>query len=474
MREGPGVSMRGRGRAGRVLRRFTTARARRSSSAPAPGPRTGRQRHLPRRTAALFAASLLCVLAVTPAGTAEAAPSTPRPYAFATGAESVSGEPGISAARPLTAGHTYRSSLSAHGKLYYRLDLTAKATAYVPVTAVPPAGTPVASTDGIRVSLRDTDGNACSYASATIGAALSPRPVTALAQRDTGRTLCAGAGTYYLLVERLDSGGSGSGRTWDLEIAPVTESRPTTAGPTTPPATWDSATPRPPVGTARTRSGGAGFATARPLGEGIWRTRAAPGTTLFYAVPVGWGQQLHATAELGAASGSGYVGGALDLALHNPARGRVEDASLGFTGTPRTAALPPVPPVAYANRYAVADDENTVRFAGRYYLVVHVSSRLADSFGPGPYEVTLTVQLDGHPHDGPRYAGKSVPDGLFEVSSQDWHDAITDESGDDGTTMRLLAAGGIGTGTALLLGLGAWTLAARRAQIRTSAQKPTA
>ncbi|MEU9400287.1 hypothetical protein [Streptomyces sp. SID4985] len=461
--------MRGRGRAGWRRRRFSTARARRTyATAPDRRPR----RHRPCRTAALVAALLLHALAATPAMAAEAGP---QPYAFAIGAESVSGVPGTSAARPLKAGHTYRSSLPAHGKLYYRLDLAATATAYVPVTAVPPAGTTVASTDGIRVSLRDIDGSACSYSSATIGAALSPRPVTALAQRDTGRTLCGGAGTYYLLVERLDSGDSGSDRTWDLEIAPVTESRPATAGPTTPPATWDSATPRPPVGTPRTRTGGAGFATARPLGEGIWRTRAAPGTTLFYAVPVGWGQQLHATAELGAApSGSGYVGGALDLTLHNPVRGRVENASLGFTGTPRTAVLPPVPPVEYANRYAVTDDENTVRFAGQYYLVVHVSSRLADSFGPGPFEVTLTVRVDGRRHDGPRYAGKSVPDGLFAVSTQDWQDALVDESGDDGTAMRVLAAGGIGTGTALLLGLGAWTLAARRAQTRTSAQKPTA
>ncbi|WP_158685025.1 hypothetical protein [Streptomyces sp. LaPpAH-108] len=463
--------MRGRGRAERGRLRPVTARGRRPYAAP--DPRT--RRHRLHRTAALVAASLLCALSATRAGTAEAAPAAPQPYAFAPGAESVSGEPGTSTARPLKAGHVYRSALPAHGKLYYRLDLAAKDTAYVPVTAVPPTGTPVASTDGIRVSLRDLDGNACSYASATIGGALSPRPVTALAQRDSGRTLCGGAGAYYLLVERVDGGDSGSGRTWDLEIAPVTEARRATTGPTTPPATWDSATPRPPVGTARTRAGGAGFATARLLGEGIWRTRAAPGATLFYAVPVDWGQQLHATAELGAApNGNGYVGGALDLTLHNPARGRVENTSLGFTGTPHTAVLPPVPPVEYANRYAVPDDENTVRFAGRYYLVVHVSSRLADSFGSGSFEVTLTVRLDGHPHDGPRYAGKSVPDDLFTVSSQDRQDAVTGESGDDGTTMRVLAAGGIGTGTALLLGLGAWTLVARRAQTRTSAQKPTA
>jgi hypothetical protein len=50
----------------------------------------------------------------------------------------------------------------------------------------------------------------------------------------------------------------------------------------------------------------------------------------------------------------------------------------------------------------------------------------------------------------------------------------TPADGDDGTALRALAAGGIGTGTALLLVLGLWTLTARRAQSRASAQKPTA
>jgi uncharacterized membrane protein YczE len=41
--------------------------------------------------------------------------------------------------------------------------------------------------------------------------------------------------------------------------------------------------------------------------------------------------------------------------------------------------------------------------------------------------------------------------------------------------MKLVAAGGIGVGTLLLLVLGGWTVAARRTQTtRASAQKPTA
>ncbi|MEU6588671.1 hypothetical protein ABZ923_05470 [Streptomyces sp. NPDC046881] len=429
----------------------------------------------------------LCVALALPAGApAAAAPPVPAPYSFAPGARGVTGvqRPTADAAL-LDPGRTYRSSLPRNGRLYYRLHLTAAGTAYVPVTAVPPAGTTVSATDGIRVSLQDAKGTPCSYASARFGAGLSPRPVTALAQRDTGKALCQGGGTYYVLVERLDSEGSGgsggsgaaarAGR-WDLEIAPATEPGLTRAGPTTAPQTWDSATPEPLTGAARERAGGTGFTTARPLGQGVWRTTLAPGETRFYKVPLDWGQQLHASADLGGAPGHGYVGGALNLSLHNPVRGYVDDTSLGYTGAPKSAALAPLPPVEYANRHAVPAAVTSVRFAGDYYLVVHLSAQLAGTFGQGPFDVTLRVRVGGRAHAGPGYAGRPVPDDVFTLTEQEREAAAAPGPG-DGTgnrAMRLVAVGGIGTGTALLLLLGGWTVAARRAHTRVSAQKPTA
>ncbi|QTD99665.1 hypothetical protein [Streptomyces cyanogenus] len=423
----------------------------------------------------------LCAALALPAGApAAAAPPVPVPYSFAPGAQSVTGaqRPATDAAL-LEAGHTYRSSLPRDGRLFYRLHLTAAETAYVPVTAVPPADTTVSATDGIRVSLQDAEGTPCSYASARFGAGLSPRPVTALAQRDAGKTLCQGGGTYYVLVERLDAEGSGAaaraGR-WDLEIAPVTEPGRAQAGPTTAPQAWNSATPEPLTGTARSRPGGTGFATARPLAQGVWRTALAPGETRFYKVPLDWGRHLHASADLGGAPGHGYVGGALNLSLYNPVRGHVDDIALGYTGAPKSAALAPLPPVEYTNRYAVPAGVTSVRFAGDYYLVVHLSARLAGTFGQGPFDVTLRVRVGGRAHAGPGYAGRPVPDDVFTITGQDREAALTGATG-DGTghrVMRLVAVGGIGTGTALLLLLGGWTVAARRAHTRASAQKPTA
>ncbi|MER6525460.1 hypothetical protein [Streptomyces sp. NPDC001508] len=414
-------------------------------------------------------------------------------YAFAEGARTVAGAAGTVDAPGLKPGKTYRSSLPRDGGLYYRVELRATTTAYVPVTAVPPAGVAVSASDGIRVSVQDANGGSCSYASARFGAGLSPRPVTALGMRQVGGSLCQGAGTYYVRVERLEpagtagtagvpgSGGVSASGAWDLELAPVAEPRPQRAGATSAPEVWDSASPEPVTGEPRRRAGGAGFATAHALGQGVWQTDMEPGQTLFYKVPVDWGQQVHATAELGSSNGAGgYVSGALDLALHNPVRGYVDDAALSYNGSQKAAALSPLPPVEYRNRYAVLDAVRTMRFAGAYYLVVHLSEGMADTFGQGPFGVTLRVRVTGTPHTGPGYAGQSEPRHLFEVTAQDREAAVTGWSGGGGggdAAMRALAAGGIGAGSALLLGLGLWTVAARRragAQMRVNAQKPTA
>ncbi|MFI1075806.1 hypothetical protein [Streptomyces puniciscabiei] len=446
------------------------------------------------RTAVLTA---LCALLVLPGGTASAyAQATaagtgqPEAYVFAPGARTVVGTTGPATAPRLEAGRTYRGSLPRNGKLYYRLELGAADTAYVPVTAVPPASATVSATDGIGVSVQDASGTPCSFAGARFGAGLSTRPVTALGLREAGKALCQGRGTYYLVVRRLDTQSSGTaatGRRWDLEIAPVTEPRTARAGATTAPQTWDSATPEPLTGEPRDRPGGAGFAAASPLGQGVWRTSLVPGETRFYKVPVDWGRQLHASAELDSATGHGYVGGALNLSLYNPVRGYVEDAALGYTGTQKPAVLGPLPPVEYANRYAAPAGVTSVRFAGDYYLVLHLSEQVAGLFGRGPFGVTLRVQVTGRAHAGPEYAGRPVPGEVFTVSEQDREAALTGSTGGgDDPVMTLVAIGGIGLGTVLLLVLAGWTVTARRTeriqraqrmqriQTRVNAQKPTA
>ncbi|WP_399941036.1 hypothetical protein ACGH52_19555 [Streptomyces sp. BBFR25] len=386
-------------------------------------------------------------------------------YDFAGDAVRIAGARATAGAEPLEAGATYRSTLPRSGVLYYRLELDDASDAYVSVTAVPGADGELTAVDGIRVSMQDADGGSCSVQSATFGAARSPRPVTAwgLREIDSGANRCQDPGTYYVGVERTRPQDSPPDD-WDLELTAATEPRPRQTGATEAPRTWDSASPEPLPGEPEHRPGGNGFAHATPVGQGVWRDDIRPGETLYYKVPVDWGRQVYATAELaGSADASGYATGALRLALHNPVRGEVDDVAKGYTGRPTTVGLAPLPPVAYPNRYATAGQVGALRFAGEYYVVIHLAAQVADDFGQGPFGVTLRLRLGGAARTGPDYAGESRPKGLFEISAQD-RAAATPASADpdDDLAMKAVAVGGIGTGSLLLLGLAVWTATARR------------
>ncbi|MGV9883978.1 hypothetical protein [Streptomyces sp. NPDC003006] len=415
------------------------------------------------------------------------ATGTPAPYGFAEGAETIDGTTSNVEGHRLSPGKTYRSSLPRAGQRFYRLELKAEESAYVAVTAVPEFGSKVSYADGVEVSVQDADGNNCSpleAQKARFGASESPRPITATAARRVGpdEKSCEGAGTYYVLVERTSAPES-SRASWDLELRVASEPAVRADGATEPPQSWNSATPVPPTGERKRREGGAGFHGARALGKGVWGDSIEPGQTLFYRVPVDWGQQLSVATELGSSNGgdesigtgrgtalgAGYVSSALVMTLSNPVRSEVDDADTAYDGKQKSAVLDPLPPVAYENRFAPADEMAAMRFAGWYYLSVHLSPEVAERFGAAPLDLTLRVDVDGAARPGPAYAGSPVPADQFGVTERDVEAARRGEKaagsgvgpGDD-PAMVALAAGGIGTGVALLGVLGAWALIARR------------
>ncbi|QOV47656.1 hypothetical protein IPT68_18495 [Streptomyces chromofuscus] len=389
-------------------------------------------------------------------------------FAFAEDARTVPAAVGTADAVRLEPGETYRSSLPAGGTAYYRLVLDATSNAYVSATAVPGPDATVSAIEGVKVSVQDADGRSCSTDTTTFGAARSPHPIAAAGAREAGGTRCQGAGTYYAVVER--AGTTDSAPTpWDLELAVVEEPGLAQAEESKAPQAWNSATPAPPTDEPERRQGGAGFATAASVGQGVWTDDIAPGQTLFYRVPVDWGRQLSATAELGTATeGSGYAAGALDVSLYNPVRAFVADKGVGYDGKQRAAALASLPPVDHANRHSFTGRVSGMRFAGSYYLVVHLSTEVAERFGDGPFGLTLRVGVRGAAQDGPAYAGQSVPKGLFEVWGGGLADGLGAVTGGDGDVggrdgaMTALAAGGIGAGSAILVGLGVWTAVSRR------------
>lgn len=456
--------------------------------------RRGRGRAAP----AAVVAAALCTVAVLP-GQAGAA-GAPGAYAFAEGAETVEGATSNVEGHRLAPGRSYKSSLPRVGQRFYRLELTAEDSAYVSVTAIPRAGAEVSYADGVEVSVQDSDGNNCSpmeAEEARFGSSESPRPITATAARRVGpdEKSCTGAGTYYVLVERTRSSGTARSAVaqedWDLELHVASEPALRGAGETAPPQAWDSAAPVPPSGERRPREGGTSFNDARGLEKGVWGAGIEPGETLFYRVPVDWGQQLSVAAELGSSSGGlgsggigsssssgardrGYVSSAVVMSVHNPVRAEVEDADTAYDGRQKSTALDPLPPVAYENRFALTDEVSAMRFAGWYYVSVHLSPAVAEKFGDGPLELTLRVDVDGSPRPGPAYAGSPRPADDFGVSERDAEAAQRGETaeagsgadgqggGRDDELMAVVAAGGIGTGVVLLGILGVWTLIARR------------
>lgn len=422
----------------------------------------------PVRARAAAVAALLCVTGALPAGTALAA-GTPAPYAFAPDARPVDGGTSAAGAATLAPGTTYKSSLPGSGEIHYRLNLDATSDAYVSVTAVPAAGSTIHAGDGVKVSVRDAAGRSCSQNTETFGIVRSPRPIAAWGVREISadRPRCESAGSYDVIVERVSTSESAAD-TWDLELFAATESPLKQAGETSAPETWDSASPDPLTGEGEHRAGGPGFASAVAIGEGVWTSDIEPGRTLFYEVPLDWGRQLHAGAELGASKGGdGYAVGALNLALYNPVRGFVDDAGANYDGSVKAAELDPLPPVAYENRYAGPDRLSAMRFAGSYYLVVHLSAAVAERYGDGPFELTLRVREDGSAQAGPGYAGESEPRDVFQLSATDREAAAADGAGGGAggsgdAAMTVLAVSGIGAGTLVLVVLGVWMVVARR------------
>ncbi|MCF3123944.1 hypothetical protein IPZ68_30175, partial [Streptomyces arenae] len=472
---------------------------------------------------AVVAAAALCAVAALPEHAGAA--GTPGPYAFAEGTETVEGATSNVEGHRLSPGRSYKSALPRAGQRFYRLELDARESAYVSVTAIPKRGTQVSYADGVEVSVQDADGSNCTpleAEEARFGSSESPRPITATASRRVGpdEKSCAEAGTYYVVVERTrtsrsaresqnsqdpqdpqesqDSQGYGSSEAspedWDLEIhvasEPGLKAGDEAEGEKEPPQSWDSSTPVPPTGERRPREGGTSFSSARGLEGGVWGAEIESGQTLFYRVPVDWGQRLSATAELGSSSvdgfggsaewggagrrgtarGSGYVSSALVMSLYNPVRAQVDDAHTAYDGRQKSAALEPLPPIAYENRFAPADEVATMRFAGWYYLAVHLSSGVAEKFGDGPLELTLRVDVGGDPEPGPAYAGSPRPADEFRVTERDAAAARRGDTAAAGggagsgrdEVMAVVAAGGIGTGVVLLGILGVWTLVARR------------
>ncbi|MFI9205366.1 hypothetical protein [Streptomyces sp. NPDC053048] len=390
-------------------------------------------------------------------GSPAVAADGPAAYRTASGATAVRGS-GSSADGPvLKAGGTYTDSVRPGEKKYYTVQLDGRSSAYVSAVAVPHPGGSMGLKDGIEVALQAADGTPCGAARnrsfLSVGGAYPVADYAERVVRSGGP--CASAGTYRFVVQRGDATG-GDGAAVPVELKYVAEEpRKNEAGGLPAPGAWSSRAPSgPPQGEGENVTGGTGFNDAAELRPGVWKDELEPGGTRFYRVSVDAGEQLFADAEFGASATAGpYVVRGVRLGLSNTARGYVMNRTGGYQGRPATVSLA-TPPAAYGDGGGEA--ARGMRFAGWYYLQVSVSPKVRRGERGNGVPVTLKVDVAGarkaDPADGPGRGGGAVGGELVASAGG----AARDER------LRFLGYAGIGTGSALLLGLGAWTLAVRR------------
>lgn len=379
-----------------------------------------------------------------------------------TGAATTADAPAM---RPAT---TYQDTIKPGESRFYGLALDARSSASVSAFALPPAGSRVAYSDGIELTLQSADGSECDSTDAHFQDEGDARPIGSAVSRLIGvRSSCQDANQYTLEVHRTSAATSDPGP-WPLELRYVSEP-PLKAGTTAQLAPGSgTASPTPlTTGTPRQARGGTSFETAAAVKTGIWKDKVLPGETRFYKVPVDWGQQATVFADFANAQvtdESAYVGSGVRLAAYSPVREFIDGDSHSYEGAP-TSLSRQLAPVSYANRAANDDDVARLRYAGWYYFAVTVHPEVATAV-KGPVPVTLRIDVKGAAQAAPAYDGDPGAAGIglhaHDVTSANGTRVAAGSSSSSTSGMRFLAFAALGAGTVLLLSLAGWFLTARR------------
>ncbi|WKK26153.1 hypothetical protein QZH56_11470 [Streptomyces olivoreticuli] len=406
----------------------------------------------------LIGAAALSMLVAAAAKTEATGESTApvTSYRMAPDAQELNGSETTADAPLLKPGaHTYKDRVEPGQRKHYAVQLDADSSAYVSAVAVPRPGDSMGARDGISVSLEAMDGTQCGVGRhRTFLSAGGAYPVADYAERVAGAGgACKAAGTYRFVVERGDaSGGDPTAVPVELKYVSVpanSASASDPAGDRTAPAA-----PGPGGGGVGVQGGGvqggSGFNDAAEIRPGVWKDQLRPGETHFYRVPVGAGEQLAAEARFGSApdaAGPPYVITGVRMGLSNAARGYVMNKTGGYQGKPATLSLT-TPAAAGDTGGAGGDAARGMRLAGWYYLQVSLNPKVGQG-NPGRVPVTLTVDVGKARKEARQPGGSTHPTAAVAVRHRDGR-------------LRAVGYAGVTTGSLLLLGLGGWTLAARR------------
>ncbi|WP_199788229.1 MULTISPECIES: hypothetical protein [unclassified Streptomyces] len=316
----------------------------------------------------------------------------------------------------------YLDSIGPNEKRFYAVDLDAESVGDFSATMVPPSGATIDYRDTLRTQIAYGTDSSCASSTALFGQRAGATPLTSGVSRiptRNGTGTCDKAGRYWLVVERHAGTGSDAAR-WPVELTFHVE-HPLAKGvtPAQPSPQYgaggkDATLPSTPP---KAVTGGTGFNDASPLGPGVWRDQILPAQTLWYKVPVGWGQQLRYDVEFADEPRSH---GASPVAfgstqVYTPYRAPVGSGTgvfnpqVPYTGRSAKLSMGTVP-VSWTNRYETHPNVIPVHVNGDFYIAVSLGARAAQIAQKPQIGVVLRVAVLGRAKDGPE-AGAAVTTG---------------------------------------------------------------
>ncbi|WP_329118488.1 vWA domain-containing protein [Streptomyces sp. NBC_01353] len=358
----------------------------------------------------------------------------------------------------------YLDTIGPGEKRYYAVDLDDVSTVDLSATAVPQPGAAVDTVDKLSTGLvyahAGGEGN-CATDSEIFHQNEGAVPLTSAVSRiptEKRYSTCDKAGRYWFVVERTSKPASDAAR-WPLELVLGAE-EPLRAGVT-------PAQSQPeygaggkeavlPTGDPKDVRGGTGFNDARELGRGVWRDRLLPSQTLWYKVPVGWGQQLRYDVEFAnepTVDGSSSVRSYGGTQVYTPARRSVGGGTGEFgsqttyDGRPTALSMGTVP-VAWTNRYESNPNVVPVHTTGGFYIAVTLGAEAAEIARNPQIAMVLRIAVLGEELTGPEHGAAPV---AGKTDKQGESSAHADSGGTGGAGWTVTGAAGAAGGAVVLI-----------------------
>ncbi|MER6995379.1 VWA domain-containing protein [Streptomyces sp. NPDC000410] len=330
----------------------------------------------------------------------------------------VRGTPQRSSAPALVPGQ-YLDTIGPGEKRHYAVDLDAVSTVNFSATAVPQPGAAVDTFDALRTRIAygtDSSDGSCETSTERFLQKEGATPLTSALARvpsEDGFKSCDKAGRYWFVVERESKKGSDAAR-WPLELTYGVEKplekgvAPAESQPEYGKGGKEAALP---LGDPKDVTGGTGFNDARELGPGVWRDRVLPSQTLWYKVPVGWGQQLRYDVEFAnepTTEGGSSVRSYGSTEVYTPTRAPVGGGTGEFSpettynGRPAAVRMGTVP-VSWTNRHESHPNVVPVHDEGDFYIAVTLGAQAAEIAENPQIGVVLRVAVLGEERAGPQH-----------------------------------------------------------------------